>query len=522
MSEDRTDYSDILALQSLTHLTDEAAVEYLGLLIDSAFDCQDIAGTRQALVLAEELQQRKLGDVHRATLLYFLGNAWENIRQQAAGSSGFGGWEQEGTENAILSYRRALQDRGFTALPVDRQCQILTNLANQLSYIGRLVEAVEYWDRALTLLPSFGMARGNRGYGRSYYARALYDHDEAIIFLRHAHADLAMALDSPLYPEAQDTFRRCLDRIAPILAAHADVGTQAGDDTLLGTSEEEREYRRWCLTNRLFLNPLNDLGNLPLAARDNLRPPNVVTALDEGPHHIGCFNQLKQEFVSARYLFFEGLQARAPHFADRGVLLYNTLDYPMHSLGVEKLRLAFRSGYSLLDKIAFLLNWYLRWNIPESSVNFRTCWYESQIKKKGMKATLLARENWPLRGLFWLSKDLFEDKSGFRDSTEPDARELYDLRNHLEHKYLKLHDDLWSGPPTGDPISIALADGLAYSLSRRDFERKTLRLLKMGRAALIYLSLTMQWEEHQRARERPADTIIPSIPLDVIEDDWKM
>ena len=34
----------------------------------------------------------------------------------------------------------------------------------------------------------------------------------------------------------------------------------------LGRSKKEREYRIWVLQNRLFLNPLNDLGTNPIAS----------------------------------------------------------------------------------------------------------------------------------------------------------------------------------------------------------------------------------------------------------------
>ncbi|MCB9422966.1 MAG: hypothetical protein H6667_24410 [Ardenticatenaceae bacterium] len=92
--------------------------------------------------------------------------------------------------------------------------------------------------------------------------------------------------------------------------------------------------------------------------------------------------------------------------------------------------------YSLFDKISYFLNAYLALKIPETRVNFRTIWYTNQQRNKGLKSEFKDRQNWPLRGLFWLSKDLYEDKEGFKNSTEPDAHNLADIRNHLEHKYL--------------------------------------------------------------------------------------
>src|SRR5262249_50897784 len=125
----------------------------------------------------------------------------------------------------------------------------------------------------------------------------------------------------------------------------------------LGKSAEERRYRIWCLRNRLFINPLNDLSALPIAACDILTLPSLTTPVGHGlmPSIIGFFNQMKQEFVSARYLYYEGVKATKPHFSDRDVLLYNTLDYPVYSLAAEKIRLASRAAYSIFDKISFFL-----------------------------------------------------------------------------------------------------------------------------------------------------------------------
>src|ERR1700693_724851 len=98
-----------------------------------------------------------------------------------------------------------------------------------------------------------------------------------------------------------------------------------------------------------------------------------------------CSIQIKQEFVSARFLYFEGTICSQPSFSDRGALLYNTLDYPCYGLSIEKVKLAFRATYSLLDKIAFLLNAYLKLGVSERATNFRTLWYRNQDRKQGIR-----------------------------------------------------------------------------------------------------------------------------------------
>jgi hypothetical protein len=114
---------------------------------------------------------------------------------------------------------------------------------------------------------------------------------------------------------------------------------------------------------------------------------------------------MKQEFVSARWLLYEGLNARTTHFSDRQVTLYNTLDYPSYGLGVERLKAAYRIAYSLLDKIAFFLNDYAKLNINERQIYFRTIWYENCDRNNPIRPIFEQSKNWPLRGLFWLSKD---------------------------------------------------------------------------------------------------------------------
>ena len=65
-----------------------------------------------------------------------------------------------------------------------------------------------------------------------------------------------------------------------------------------------------------------------------------------------------------------------------------------------------------------------------------------------------------------------------------------------------------------------MEDSLALSLYRRDFEEKTLRMLKLVRAALIYLVCTVRVEELRRKREHGSKPI-GQVGMDVWEDDWK-
>jgi hypothetical protein len=107
-----------------------------------------------------------------------------------------------------------------------------------------------------------------------------------------------------------------------------------------------------------------------------------VVPLGEGPYYAGFFNQMKQEYVSVRFLLYEGLTTDEIHYSDNDVTLINTLDYPVYSLAVEKMKFAFRVAYSLFDKIAFFLNHYTDLEIPHKKISFKTIWYERCSREK--------------------------------------------------------------------------------------------------------------------------------------------
>jgi tetratricopeptide (TPR) repeat protein len=82
---------------------------------------------------------------------------WARIRVLAG--EDLGAWEQPELERKIFHLRMALRDEAAPGLRPERVYQMLTNLGNAMSAVGRPVEAIHYWDQALRRLPRFSMAR---------------------------------------------------------------------------------------------------------------------------------------------------------------------------------------------------------------------------------------------------------------------------------------------------------------------------------------------------------------------------
>lgn len=517
-------YESLLASGGLAHVSNEEALKMLAKLIDLSSRADRAAGTTRALEWCEQLQNRELSSSQRALLSYFCSNAWAN-RQHYKHRDGTTAWtwEQPEIQQQILLLRSAVTRPGFEELHPTRRCQILTNLANLLNTVGRFVEALEHWDRALGINPHFGMALGNRGYALERYGRALYNKADKAVFLREAHEALATALSpeanyEATYDDAKAFFAKEKDRIETVVEVQKVPRFIDLHPHELGSTDQEIRYRRWCLSNRLFLNPLNDLGQHESAARDVLLLPSFITLFEDPPTLIGFFNQMKQEFVSARWLFYEGANSTDVHFSDRNVSLYNTLDYPSYSLSVEKIKVAYRMAYSIFDKFGFFLNKYFELGVKPTGVYFRTIWYtRTDQGERSLRPEFAGSQNWPLRGLFWLSKDFFDPE--LSATTEPDAQGLYEIRNHIEHKYFKVHDMLPPRPGKPKPGSPATADPLAYSIQRAELQAKTLRLLKLARAAFIYLLLGMHSAERRRHSDKES---AHTVSLALWKDEWKI
>lgn len=472
----------------------------LAAAINAAEDEGDI-DTLEKLDTDSIALEKTLSITEAALLLYFRSNIQGALQELKHPKSW--NWRQPHRERQVLYLRRVRTHPGFSNLDRVYKMQTATNLANGLNTLGRSFEALELYDEALSFEPHFAMALGNRGLARQALAVSLHDQGHIQLILVAAYDDL-VASNSPQAlwdtenPKARAWFKSLADQIAKRIDVEAVRRSVGLDAPSLGRSRAEKAYRSWCLQRRLFVNPLNVLGSHSIAATDNFGLPDHRAKISDPPQFISWYNQLKQEFSAARLLLFEGETATRLHFSDRSLSLVDTLDYPAFGLSVEKVRLSFRSAYSLLDKVAGFINAYFELNVAEHDVDIRKIWRKG---KERLRAEFSQRPNLHLRGLYWLAMDIVGDTPEDQDSIEPEAAHLRKLRNALEHRCLVLRDI-----ETDQPM------GIVATASVADFRAHTLQMLKLARAALIYLSLAVNREEQVRARHGKLE-LIASMPL---------
>ena len=343
MTQDPTAYlNKPQATKDIATVPIEKALQRTALLVDLSSQLDRPEGTQLALRWCDSLQGSPLTPGQRSLLEFYRANAWDDERKRRYDAENYAwAWEQPELRSQLLSLRRSAQAAGLAELQPIERAQIFTNLGNQLNCAGRLVEASEYWTRAVNEHPKFAMALANRGYAWYNYARAHYDSGHHTVFLYRAHQSLSASLARGAdWGSAPDSARDFFVNLRASIGKMIDVKRLATNLKLdgygLGRSRKERDYRLWALNRILFLNPLNDLGSNDIAATDALSLPAYRTPLDDGPTLIAFFNQMKQEFASARWLLFEGMNDDAPHFSDKDTKLHDTLDEPGYLLSIEK------------------------------------------------------------------------------------------------------------------------------------------------------------------------------------------
>lgn len=481
-------------------------------LLDLALDLGHREGIQRVIEVLRDIDVSVLDPLAEVQRDYCLGDAFgglASLARETGTTQAF--WETDNTAKRLFHLRLAVyRARQVQDMPSDYLSAVHNNLGNALNSTARVIPAIQAWDNALAGNNRFPMACGNRAVAFYMYGRAVHDESHAFLLWKRAWTDLKAAVkeDVRSHPEATAAFRQHLEFLEKVMNREFLDEPTPWNAFDWGTSEDERSYRQWCSNERLFLHPLNDLGPITIGAYDPVSTPTMTLRRGEGEYFQGFFNELCQEFVSARFLAFEGATSFVPHFSDRNVTLAQTLDDPAHSLATQKLRLAFRSAASLFDKTAFFVNQYLQLGIPERNVYFRSLWFRNQKRREGIRPELTGSDNPWLRALFALSWDTLDGTPGFEEVSDPDAKTMYELRNYAEHKYLKLHRSAQGRDGHRNRISY-LSMPPPLSMTRADFTCKVVKALQAGRELLMYLALMIRQEENRREANSTGGLVVP-------------
>lgn len=495
-------------------------VEEFSVRFDSATINKDTTKLQNLLKEAETVLDEE-NSASQAMLCYSLGTAYDDLARLT------GNRTEKSFQKVLYFFRKSISlieqdentNKKYSPYVLGLKEVLYTNYANALDHCGRKIAAIEQYKKVLSFHNDFGMALGNLGRAYQHYGMLEYDDSHSDLFHYFAYHYLSEEIecnDPNTHEEAKKCFKAAKEAYSSEYVKNV-LTVPLSFDEYIYENPDELNYRKWCLKNVLFLNTLNDLPIAELCfAADVIQLPNMIIDKHDKPIFHGMFSQLKQEYIYARYTYYSTLNPEIePHFADKETYIKAYTDYAQYSIRLEKLKTAFKTLYGMFDKIAFFLEHYFDLGIKERDINFRSIWQGSAgfgNKHYDYKHTLDPNQNFALSSLYWISKDFFDK---FEDSPNPELKRIKDIRDSLEHKYVKINDAFFEGKTE------ERGDGIALYISDEELYDATLKLLKIIREAIINLSLCVDIAEVPK-REATKDKLIIPISLMDYEDDWKI
>lgn len=492
----------ILSVKQFTQTSTSEQLNCFGGFVDFNSKVKDKELVNHLLILSENFDLNSMDSTEKARYYYVLSEIWKINYGIDKSLKKF---NQDSIAKYIVYLRTALVEISKVDLKskfgIDLYCRINTNLGNQFIDLGRMSDAIECFNRVININPDFKMATANLANVYFLYQSVFYNNENRFDFINSSYYlfkevnEKKVEIYNSFTEEAKIGFRERMN----IIKQHFPnvIKKRIKYEIKVELPRKERNYRLWCLNNCLFLNEMNDLTKQFVSAEDHLYLPPMIFTEGFTIYHLGLFNQIKQEYVSARYMLYESIkdyENENKHFSDRNNYLEDTNDFSLHSLNTEKIKSSFRILYSILDKIAYFLNKYFDVGKNKDRVNFRNLWYDKDKKLHSFVCT----DNFMIEGLYWLSRDIFRKENSSEEYLLPDARELNEIRNQLEHKYLKI---VLIDCQDFDYFN----DTLAYRITLKEFHSKTIRLAKMVRTAILHLSFSINIEERKKSSNIPSE-----------------
>jgi hypothetical protein len=447
-----------------------------GLLIDVGGALGDINTIQEGKTLLENNFERICGVKGLApTAHYNLGNAFLEIfsleYQKNQNDFLFKTATACQLDQAKFHFRKALEFKINNQLAAN----ILVNLGNCYDYLGRVVEALECYDKALNLKPDFGMALGNKGKALLYYADLCGEHQGTHILEAYS---LLKSAKRGVTPEAAVGFLDCIklieqrDQSLPLNKPPKYPGS-----SIKGKSKFEQYLIDFCSQNNLYLNVCNFCKKCNAAIGDTATIKSMIVPAKDNSYLVlsSYLNEIKQDYVIARLLI---VLSRYPEinldFFDKYVTIINTLDSSLNNVYVQLTKTSFKEFYDILDKIAFFINDYLKLGIRENDINFSSMWYQDRTRKE-IKQKVLQTRSASLNALYDIHKDL--DYGTWRTKKE--------IRNALTHRFVK--------------IKICTEKESDRIMSEETLVKQTLELAKIVRNSIIYLLQFVHVEEIKKS-----------------------
>ena len=367
-----------------------------------------------------------------------------------------------------------------------------TNLGNAFRILGRYIAAIDCFHNALLISNDFAMASLNLSFLLFRYAQLQIKSYEQHYYHHACFYYYEQTKKCKINLESQDYLDELQNCISAFEPSYIDkyLSKPLKLPLFHVPDQVECDYRNYLIVFRLFLDPCLDILSDPCFAVDSINLPFDESFSGREKEFIGLFNQIKQEYNLARYLWYKvSTDNTYEHYADKELDLIDTGDLANHSLQESLMRTAFRTAYSLFDRIGFFINEYFQVGLTDTKISFKNVWKEKLVDGNGQEyftvpnPIIRTHTNNPLiHAMFWLQKDFFEDRK--INVTAPHAERIFQMRNDMEHNCLRTGEQAYDVTFT------------KYT-SDDKIENNTYKLLRLARELIIYLCLAVEFDRRK-------------------------
>jgi tetratricopeptide (TPR) repeat protein len=473
-----------------------------------------LRGDRPSLLEAEAAW-RELGPESSA-VAFQLASTLQNLvelRARDEGRAAVVEHEAERLRETRLLYEKAGYDED--AEPVLR-IQSWVNLGNAFDFMGRDVDALLSYGRAIALDPAFGMALGNYGMTLLGIAPFMGGHQG------HVLADAVLALDRALEDEERVVEIGGPSALATFRSQRAAIqGSGRDQDEVIDHSRPNftDPHLRWAYRHGLLLHISPECLQDDDQVVDPLHLGTMTVGIDDVSQARlkrlqDAFNAVKQDYISARYSLWLASEPESPirthaqKLSARGRFV-DTLGYARWGVQTGMALGALNVATNTLDKIAGLTHLYFDTGRKPNSAYFNGMWKAKSKKgepprmQSEFKAELKSTGNRGLLALCALSLDVAGEKR------ETELKKLVGLRNTSTHRFLVAHDMVVETKEGG-------------WMERVEWSRlleAAIRQLAITRAALLYLARAIAVREKNRKPEGKAMPL-PNWDVEDFDSAW--
>ena len=396
-------------------------------------------------------------------------------------------FEDSNLREAKKRLRKAIELSGD--LGSIEKAKLLTDYGNCLDHLGRTVEALQAYEDALSIEPTFPMALGNKALALQNFAD-ISGHYRPQMYIK-AYQLLGQALNDARLLEtggkkARVAFKEGFERIEN-LVANKELLNQDLTHLPFPTdqmSDFEKFYVEFSSLRKLFMNFHLHEDGCEATIVDSIMPrlsgpEDAVNELSE------IVNQIKEDFATSRMLLAQS-QYQRNDFSRIGKKTYYTkVGNCRFDIYSGLMKASFKEAYDILDKIAVFINKYYNLGLIDKSVDFlatgrtRCIWRNAD---GNIRENVKNSNNICLYALYDIYLDMRSDY-GSRFS---------EIRNALVHRKLTIV------APNALPTRSNDTERIAYD----DLFHLTVELLRSVKSAIIYVINLITLEEWKKGSSK--------------------